>query len=163
MSFRLLPRLLVCSALLATALLLHLAPVRADAVPTPLAAHLGPVTYVDFWASWCAPCAESFPWLNRMHTRYAVQGLRVVGVGLDAEPGKGDRFLKSHPPAFAIVRDPEGALAEHYGVEGMPYAVLLDAQGRVIYRHTGFRRADEQEYEQHIQAALAAQISGKRE
>lgn len=142
--------LLLCGALQA-------APDAADA----LEPHRGTVTYVDFWASWCAPCAESFPWLNQMQARYGAQGLRIVGVGLDNAPVKGDRFLKMHPPGFAIVRDPEGRLAERYGVEGMPYSVLLDAQGRVIHRHVGFRADARAQYEHAIQAALAAAQGAK--
>lgn len=116
----------------------------------------GGVTYVDFWASWCAPCAESFPWLNEMQARYGKQGLRVVGVGLDTQVAKGDRFLKAHPAQFTTARDPEGKLAEQYGVEGMPYAVLIDAEGHVLHRHVGFRAGDAADYEQAIQQALRA-------
>lgn len=125
-------------------------------VPDTLKPPAGGVTYVDFWASWCAPCAESFPWLNEMQARYGKQGLRVVGVGLDTQVTKGDRFLKAHPAQFATTRDPAGELAEQYGVEGMPYAVLIDDQGRVLHRHVGFRADESAEYEQAIQQALRA-------
>ena len=128
------------------------------AVTAALEPHLGQLTYVDFWASWCTPCAQSFPWLNELQARYAAQGLRVVGVGLDTEPAKGDRFLLRHPARFAIVRDPAGRLAEHFGVAGMPYSVLLDADGRVIHRHVGFKSAQISEYERAIQAALATPL-----
>lgn len=114
----------------------------------------GRVTYVDFWASWCAPCAQSFPWLNQMKARYESRGLRIVGVGLDADTRKGDRFLAVHPATFATLQDPEGKLAEHFGVEGMPYAVLIDQQGRVIHRHTGFRDDSADDYERTIREAL---------
>jgi thiol-disulfide isomerase/thioredoxin len=122
-----------------------------------LEAARGHVTYVDFWASWCGPCAESFPWLNAMHDKYAAQGLRIVGVGVDTEAGNADRFLLRHPARFDVTADPGGTLAETYGVENMPYAVLLDAEGKVLYRHSGFRAADTADYEQHIRSALAAE------
>lgn len=96
-----------------------------------------------------------------MQARYGQQGLRVVGVGVDAQPEKGDRFLKAHPAQFTTTRDPEGKLAEQYGVEGMPYAVLLDAQGRVLHRHTGFHPDDAATYERAIQQALNDQGAGK--
>lgn len=135
----------------------------AGAAPLPesLRPPTGGVTYVDFWASWCTPCAAAFPWLNEMQARYGQQGLRVVGVGVDAQPEKGDRFLKAHPAQFTTTRDPEGKLAEQYGVEGMPYAVLLDAQGRVLHRHTGFHPDDAATYERAIQQALNDQGAGK--
>lgn len=119
-----------------------------------LEAFAGHVTYVDFWASWCTPCAQSFPWLNTIQSRYGDRGLKVVGIGLDEDPTKGDRFLALHPASFATLRDPKGTLAERYGVAGMPYAVLLDEKGRVLHRHTGFRPEATEDYERAIEDAL---------
>lgn len=146
-----------------TAALLGLSTLAAAhaAEPPSLQPYQGQVTYVDFWASWCGPCAESFPWLNLIQARYAAQGLKVVGVGLDTSDAKADRFLKSHLAQFPIVRDPEGQLAERYAVEGMPYSVLIDAQGKVIHRHSGFHNDQTAEYEAAIQQALAA-AKGKK-
>lgn len=145
--------------LISVALWLALASAASGASPTgapeALKAYRGFVTYVDFWASWCAPCAESFPWLNAMHAKYAKQGLRIVGVGLDSQAIKSERFLKAHPAQFPILADPEGKLAEHFAVEGMPYAVILDADGKVLHRHSGYRAADATEYEQAIKTALS--------
>lgn len=121
----------------------------------------GAVTYVDFWASWCAPCAESFPWLNAMQAKYAQRGLKVVGVNLDTEAASAERFLKRYPAQFSIYKDPAGQLAEQYGVEGMPYAVILDANGKIVHRHTGYRAGDAGEYEKAIQDALAHQEKTK--
>lgn len=138
------------------ALLLNATALAAGPAPSAdgLAAYRGKVTYVDFWASWCTPCAESFPWLNRMQEKYAKQGLQIVGVGLDAQTDKAERFLKVHPARFELLKDPEGKLAEKYGVEGMPYALILDAEGRVLHRHAGYRAAEAAAYESIIQVAL---------
>jgi thiol-disulfide isomerase/thioredoxin len=130
---------------------------RAAGAAPSLDAYRGHVTYVDFWASWCGPCAESFPWLNAMQAKYGAHGLRIVGVGVDTQSTNADRFLKAHPPQFPIVRDPDGALAEHYAIEGMPYAILLDASGHVLSRHSGFRAGQTDEYEQAIQDALSTE------
>lgn len=129
--------------------------------PAALEAYRGKVTYVDFWASWCGPCAESFPWLNAMHAKYGAQGLQVVGVGVDNREANGDRFLKMHPAQFAILRDAKGEIAQHYAVEGMPYSVLLGPDGQILHRHTGFRASETAEYERAIEAALNAQGKGK--
>ena len=90
-----------------------------------------------------------------MQAKYGARGLRIVGVGVDTQTAKGDRFLQQHPAQIAIVRDPQGTLAQHYAVEGMPYAVLIDAQGHVLHRHTGFRATETAEYERAIEAALS--------
>lgn len=123
--------------------------------PTPpaLARYAGQVVYVDFWASWCGPCAQSFPWLNQMHARYG-NALTVVGVNVDTDAGAADLFLQRHPAHFDIVRDPTGALPERYNIEGMPSSVILDRDGRVLYQHSGFRSQDTAAYEAAIQKAL---------
>ena len=148
----------VCATTLALAASFGSTAASAE-VPDLLKAQTGRVTYVDFWASWCAPCAQSFPWLNEMQAKYGARGLRIVGVGVDTQTAKGDRFLQQHPAQIAIVRDPQGALAQHYAVEGMPYAVLLDAQGHVLHRHTGFRVTEVAQYERAIEDALSTQGS----
>lgn len=132
-------------------------PLQAAESQVSLDAYRGGVTYVDFWASWCGPCAESFPWLNAMQAKYGAKGLHIVGVGVDSQSASADHFLKAHAPQFPIVRDPDGKLAERYAIEGMPYAVLLDAKGRVLSRHSGFRPAQTNEYEHAIQNALSAE------
>ena len=125
----------------------------ADSLPPTLSSYAGKIVYLDFWASWCAPCAESFPWLNAMQAKYG-QDLTVVGVNVDADARAADKFLQKHPARFDIVKDPAGALPELYKIEGMPSAVILDGHGRVLHTHSGFRPEQTQEYEAAIRAAL---------
>lgn len=126
---------------------------RAGGVPPALSAYQGKFVYLDFWASWCTPCAQSFPWLNAMRERYGDR-IEIVGVNVDARDTDMQRFLVRHPADFAILRDPQGALAEHYSIEGMPATVILDPEGRVVHRHAGFRTAETPAYEASIRAAL---------
>ena len=139
--------------ILAVLMLLSAALARAAELPAPLAAYKGKLVYLDFWASWCGPCAESFPWLNRMQEKYGAD-LVVVGANVDTDARAADAFLKKHPARFEIVRDPAGALAEHYKIEGMPSSVLLAPDGRVLHQHSGFRSHQAAEYEAAIRAAL---------
>ena len=149
-------RLIAAVLLSLTAISAH----AADPLPPALAPYAGKVVYLDFWASWCGPCAESFPWLNQMQARYG-KDLTIVGVNVDAENRAADAFLKKHPAAFAILRDPDGQLPERYKIEGMPSSVILDARGRVLHQHSGFRAGDTAEYEAAIRAALANQEARK--
>ena len=113
------------------------------------------VTYIDFWASWCGPCRQSFPWMNRMQDKFGAKGLRIVAVNLDAKRADAQGFLAQLPARFDVGFDTGGAAARQFGVKTMPSSVLVGPDGKVIAVHNGFREEDEAELEQRIAAALA--------
>ncbi|EKF72870.1 thioredoxin [Alcanivorax hongdengensis A-11-3] len=115
------------------------------------------VIYVDFWASWCGPCRRSFPWLNDMQKQYGDKGFTVIGVNLDPKRADADKFLDAYPASFPLVFDPDGEYAEQYHLKGMPSAVLIDANGKILARHVGFHEEKKSEYEQQIISLLEAQ------
>jgi thiol-disulfide isomerase/thioredoxin len=119
-----------------------------------LAKYQGKVVYVDFWASWCGPCRQSFPWMNEMQAKYGAKGLQVVGVNLDAKSDDARRFLAETPARFTIAFDPAGATPRAYGIKGMPSSVLIGPDGKVLYEHAGFKEADRAALEQVIKKAL---------
>lgn len=129
------------------------------APPGALEPIVGQVIWVDFWASWCAPCRRSFPWMNEMHRKYADRGLQIVGVNVDKERMLAEAFLAETPAAFGLRFDPVGSLAAEFGVQAMPSSFLLDASGKVLARHFGFKLADTARYEAAIVDALAAASS----
>ncbi|WP_202424419.1 TlpA family protein disulfide reductase [Duganella levis] len=114
----------------------------------------GKVVYVDFWASWCGPCRQSFPWMNDMQAKYGGKGLQIVGVNVDAKSDDARQFLTATPARFAIAFDPQGATPRSYGIKGMPSSVLIGPDGKVLLEHSGFRDADRAELESKIQSAL---------
>jgi thiol-disulfide isomerase/thioredoxin len=116
----------------------------------------GRVVYVDFWASWCGPCRQSFPWMNEMQAKYGARGLQIVGVNLDAQTGDAEKFLAQVPAAFAVAYDAKGDSARRYELKGMPSSVLVGPDGKVIKVHAGFRQEDRKALEDAIVAALAA-------
>jgi len=116
----------------------------------------GKVVYVDFWASWCGPCRQSFPWMNEMQAKYGARGLQVVGVNVDANNADARQFLAATPARFTIGFDPQGATPRSYGIKGMPSSVLIGPDGKVLLEHSGFRDADRAELESKIQSALGA-------
>jgi cytochrome c biogenesis protein CcmG/thiol:disulfide interchange protein DsbE len=119
-----------------------------------LAQFRGKLVYVDFWASWCGPCRQSFPWMNEMQARYGARGLQVVGVNLDAKAADAHLFLAENPAQFAIAFDPAGATPRAYGIKGMPSSVLVGPDGKVLFEHAGFKAADRAALENRIQQAL---------
>lgn len=115
----------------------------------------GRVVYVDFWASWCTPCRESFPWMKALESTYGSQGLSVVAVDLDHDRADAQRFLRAFRPNFAVISDPGGKLAERFNVIGMPTSILIDRQGKVRYVHVGFLLKRRAQYEGQVRALLA--------
>ena len=126
----------------------------ADAID--LAALRGKVVYVDFWASWCVPCRQSFPWMDEMQRTLGRDGFVVVAVNVDHQRADAERFLRDFAPSFRIAYDPEGALAEQYHVRGMPTSFLIDRDGQIQMQHAGFRPRDRDELGARIRALLAA-------
>lgn len=123
--------------------------------PVQLDVLRGQVVFVDFWASWCGPCKQSFPWLNEMQAKYGARGLRVLAVNVDRQRADADRFLAQVPARFAVGFDPQGDVAQRYAVKAMPSSVLVGADGRVLQQHGGFRDDDRAGLEAAIVAALA--------
>ncbi len=115
----------------------------------------GKVVYVDFWASWCGPCKQSFPFMNQLQSKYGSQGLEIIAVNLDARRGDVDSFLTEVPAQFTIALDAKGESARRFEVKGMPSSVLIGRDGKVFALHTGFRGEDRTRIEQGIVDALA--------
>lgn len=110
----------------------------------------GQVVLLDFWASWCGPCRQSFPWMAGMRAKYGERGLVIVAVNLDTDPKSAEKFLNAMRGDFVDVRDPSGNLAQAYAVRVMPSSILFDQTGRPVYRHEGFHPDKAGEYERHI-------------
>jgi cytochrome c biogenesis protein CcmG/thiol:disulfide interchange protein DsbE len=113
----------------------------------------GRVVLLDFWASWCGPCRESFPWMADLQRRLDAKGLTVVAVNLDKSRGLADEFLARHPAAFAVAFDPEGRTADAFGVRAMPTSLLLGRDGVIVATHAGFDSRGAVEWARSIEEA----------
>ena len=121
-----------------------------------LAKYQGKLVYLDFWASWCGPCRQSFPWMNELQSRYGAQGLQIIGVNLDQKNEDARQFLATTPARFLVAFDPAGATPRSYGVKGMPSSVLIGPDGKIIFEHAGFKEADRAALEEKIKSSLGA-------
>jgi cytochrome c biogenesis protein CcmG, thiol:disulfide interchange protein DsbE len=119
-----------------------------------LSDYQGKVLYLDFWASWCVPCRQSFPWMNEMLAKYESNGLRILGINVDRKAADAAKFLDRVPAKFDIAFDPQGSLPKAYGVKAMPSSYLIAPNGQVIEVHRGFAEEDRAELERKIRLAL---------
>lgn len=95
---------------------------------------------LNFWASWCGPCLDEMPALNRTQAKFGEQGAIVVGIAMD-EPGRIRAFLATHPVSYPILLgqldSPSTTQKLGDTREVLPYSVLIDADGRILATHAG--------------------------
>jgi thiol-disulfide isomerase/thioredoxin len=138
-------------------LLLVVSPLKAevfDISQLDLKQHHGKVVYLDFWASWCKPCLESFPWMNSLVKKYPADRFTVITINLDAETDAMHRFLGKIRADFDVYHDPSGEIAEKFKLEGMPTSYLIGADGKVVKKHIGFYNRDIEKYQREIEELL---------
>ena len=123
--------------------------------PVRLSQLRGKVVLVDFWASWCEPCAEEMPVLERLHREHRDEGLVVIGVNIDNDEANMRRFLRRNRVSFRIVHDGRHRVADRYNPPRMPSSFLIDRRGVVRYVHEGFRAGDARTLEQQVERLLA--------
>lgn len=120
----------------------------------------GKIVLVDFWASWCGPCKESFPVMEELHSKFGGQGLVVLGVNVDDKKGEMEGFLKEHKASFTIVRDAKKKLVARTSIPSMPTSFILDGEGKIASIHAGFRGAEtRKKYLQEIEELIKKNAS----
>jgi thiol-disulfide isomerase/thioredoxin len=127
---------------------------------TDLSQYKGQVLYVDFWASWCGPCAKSFPFLNEMHQQLKDQGLQIVGVNLDEKADDAKAFLAKYPASFTVVADVSKQCAKDFAVKAMPSSYIIDRKGIIHHIHLGFRPGEAKELRVLVEKLLGEKVAG---
>jgi peroxiredoxin len=113
--------------------------VTLDSVPVvrTLGDYAGTVTFVNVWATWCAPCEREMPMLQQLYEEFGPRGFRLVAISADA-PGSEDAirdFVTQLGLTFDILHDPDGAIRQLYQIVGFPESIIIDKQGIIRFRH----------------------------
>lgn len=96
----------------------------------------GSVVLLNVWATWCPPCVEEMPSLQKLHEALGDDGLRIVAVSIDPAGAEQEirDFARRLGLTFEILHDPGSAITEAYGMYGVPETFLIDARGRIRYK-----------------------------
>ncbi len=117
--------------------------------------HTGPVL-IDFWALWCAPCLKAMRHLDDLQEKYRDQGLTILGINLDTERSRSKvrSYIRSKGYGFTVALDPSQESYRRLNGTAMPYTMLVDSTGKIVYRHSGYMPGDEKILEAEILSVL---------
>jgi peroxiredoxin len=107
-----------------------------------LSEHRGKVILVNFWATWCLPCREEMPSMERLWRLHRRGDFLLVAVSLDSDPKLVGPFVAEHGLTFPVALDPEMDVANLYGVRALPASFVVDRQGNLAALALGPRTWD---------------------
>ncbi len=109
---------------------------------------------VNFWATWCGPCRQEMPHLNRLYEKYRTSGFVLFGVNVDEDTRNAAAVATKMGLKFPVLPDADKKVSKQYDLSAMPSTVLIDRDGKVRHVHRGYREGFETMYDQQIRALL---------
>ena len=114
----------------------------------------GQVVMVNFWATWCGPCRQEMPQLDRLYQKYRSAGFVLLGVNVDDDTHKAADVAAKLGVTFPVLLDTDKAVSRLYDLSTMPSTVLIDRDGKIRYVHRGYLSGYENDYEKQIRELL---------
>jgi peroxiredoxin len=119
-----------------------------------LAEQRGRVVMVNFWATWCGPCRQEMPHLNRLYEKYRASGFVLLGVNVDDDTRNAAELATKLGLKFPVLLDTDKGVSKLYDLSTMPSTVLIDRDGKVRYVHRGYLTGYEDTYDKQIRELL---------
>ena len=122
-------------------------PLEIAGKPTHLADLKGKVVVLNFWATWCPPCVEETPALNRLQKHIESRNGVILGVAADEDTAAYEKFLRDQGVSFLTYRDPStrdnhSPIAQTYGTSMYPETYVIDRHGKIARKFIGFQHWD---------------------
>lgn len=124
--------------------------VEISGKPGRLSDYKGKIVVLNFWATWCPPCVEETPGLNRLQNHIASRNGVILGVAADEDPAAYEKFLRDQGVIFPTYRDPatkdnHSPIAQTYGTSMYPETYVIDRNGKIARKFIGFQQWDSPE------------------
>ena len=112
---------------------------------------------VTFWALWCEPCKEEMRHLNQIYKKYKEQGFTILGINQDSPKSvsKVRAYVASHNINFPVALDPDFQYLQKMNGQSIPYSILFDTKGKIVYKNVGYLPGDEIKLEEKIQTLIS--------
>jgi cytochrome c biogenesis protein CcmG, thiol:disulfide interchange protein DsbE len=125
-------------------------PLTLDGKPTHFSELRGKVVVLNFWGSWCPPCIEEAPGLNRLQKHIAPRNALILGVAADEDAAAYQKFLQDQAIGYPTYRDPatkdnRSPIAQSYGTSMYPETYIIDRHGKIARKIIGFQQWDSPE------------------
>lgn len=114
----------------------------------------GQVVLVNFWASWCGPCRQEMPVLDRLHQRYKDTGFTVLGINVEGEAAPARAIADKTGVTFPVLIDAEQKISKLYDLKAMPSTVIVDRDGKIRFVHRGYKPGDEEKYVEVVKSLI---------
>jgi peroxiredoxin len=121
---------------------------------TRLSSLRGRVVLLNFWATWCKPCEDEMPAMERLYTRLAPEGFELLAVSVDETTEPVQAFRERMELSFPILLDPDKRASILYQTTGFPESLLLDPEGRIVERYVGPRVWDDPDYVERVRQLM---------
>lgn len=114
----------------------------------------GEVVLINFWATWCGPCRQEMPALNKIHEQYRRAGFTLLGVNIDDDPAAARDMARKLGVGFPVLLDTDKRVSRLYDVDTMPATLIVDRNGKIRYVHRGYRPGLEVTYQNQVRELL---------
>ena len=114
----------------------------------------GEVVMINFWATWCGPCRQEMPLLQKLYSRYHDVGFELLGINIDGKSAEAKSMAKRLKVNYPILFDSAKNVSKLYDVDAMPTTVMVDRDGRVRHIYRGYLPGHEDKYGTNIRGLL---------
>ena len=112
----------------------------------------GRIVMLNFWATWCGPCAEEIPHLNELHDSLDPYDFELLGINIDEDQSKAIHLAKKLEVNFPVLFDEDKNVSRSFDIKAMPTTIIIDRAGKIRHVNKGYKKGYIERYHRQVQA-----------